>query len=36
MEYYDFNKFLSVQMKIILVYKKYIFCKEISSLLTPW
>ena len=36
MEYFDFNRFLSVQIKIILVYKKYIFCEEMSSVLTPW
>ena len=36
MEYFDFNKFLSVQIKMILVYKKYIFCEEMSSVLTPW
>ena len=36
MEYFDFNRFLSVQIKMILVYKKYIFCEEMSSVLTPW
>ena len=28
MEYFDFNRFLSVQIKMILVYKKYIFVKK--------
>ena len=36
MEYFNFNRFLSVQIKMILVYKKYIFCEEMSSVLTPW
>ena len=36
MEYFDFNRFLSVQIKMILVYKKYIFCEEMFSVLTPW
>ena len=35
MEYFNFNRFLSVQIKMILVYKKYIFCEEMSSVLTP-
>ena len=34
MEYFNVNRFLSVQIKIILVYKKYIFCEEMSSVLT--
>ena len=36
MEYFNFNRFLSVQIKMILVYKKYIFCEEMSSVPTPW
>ena len=36
MEYFDVNRFLSVQIQMILVYKKYIFCEEKSSVLTPW
>ena len=36
MEYFNFNRFLSLQIKMILVYKKYIFCEEMSSALTPW
>ena len=28
MEYFDFNSFLSVQIKMILVYKKYIFFEK--------
>ena len=36
MEYFNFNRFLSVQIKMILVYKKYIFYEEMSSVLTPW
>ena len=36
MEYFNFNRFLSVQIKMILVYKKYIFREEMSSVLTPW
>ena len=36
MEYFNFNRFLSVQIKMIFVYKKYIFCEEMSSVLTPW
>ena len=36
MEYFNFNRFLPVQIKMILVYKKYIFYEEMSSVLTPW
>ena len=36
MEYFNFNRFLSVQIKLISVYKKHIFCEEMSSVLTPW
>ena len=36
MEYFDFNRFLSVQIKMVLVCKKIIFGQEMSSVLTPY
>ena len=36
MECFNFNRFQSAQIKMILVYKKYIFCEELSSVLIPW
>ena len=36
MEYFHFDIFLSVQFKLFLMYKKCIFCEEMSSVLTPW
>ena len=35
MVYFNFDRFLSVQIKMILVNKKYIFCEEMSSVLIP-
>ena len=36
MEYFRFNRFLIVQIKLLLMYKKCFFCEEMSSVLIPW
>ena len=36
MQYFHFIRFLSVQFKLFLMYKKCIFCQEMFSVLTVW